>query len=143
MYDANLNSLGAFQTFSLDADGNCYSTPGSSTSHNYIQSGQAFFVASDVVKAVPYTNSGERLKVFPNPVVDGKINLQFINHPMGKYLVRLIDNLGQPIMEKQIEHNENRITETIQLDNTTAKGSYHLEVTSPGKSNISIKIIIQ
>jgi hypothetical protein len=47
LYDANLNSLGAFQTFSLDADGNCYSTPGSSTSHNYIQSGQAFFVASD------------------------------------------------------------------------------------------------
>jgi len=76
--------------------------------------------------------------VYPNPITNGIINLQFINQPAGKYGIRLMNQLGQIIVSKQIERMEGSNTETIQWDYKLAHGIYQIEVTKP---NGEVKII--
>jgi hypothetical protein len=78
------------------------------------------------------------IKIYPNPITDGMIHLQFINQPAGKYGIRLMNNLGQIIVSKQIERASGSNTETIKWNYNLAHGIYQLEITQP---NGEIKII--
>ena len=79
--------------------------------------------------------------VYPNPVQDGVIGLQFTNMPAGKYVIRLIDNIGQVIQSDEIEHAIGSSSGQIKFNNTMAKGVYHLEVTGPGNYENDIKVL--
>ena len=81
--------------------------------------------------------------VYPNPVRDGNINLQFINQPKGKYGLKVVSNLGHVMMVKQIEHNEGSSTETIQLNKTAAKGNYQLEIVTPYNNKITTRLLVR
>ena len=78
------------------------------------------------------------IKIYPNPITDGIINLQFINQPAGKYGIRLMNNLGQIIVSKQIERADGSNTESIKWNYNLAHGVYQLQVTQP---NGDVKII--
>ena len=103
----------------------------------------------DINKAIQYSNIVKvvmgkgisQIMVYPNPVSDGNINLQFINQPKGMYVIRLINKSGQVIMIKQIEHAEGSSAETLQMDKTLAHGTYLLETTKPDKSQVNIKVL--
>jgi hypothetical protein len=69
--------------------------------------------------------------VYPNPVTDGILRLQFNSQPAGEYSVRLINKLGQVIVSKQINHAEGSSIEVIKGDYPLAHGMYRLEVTKP------------
>ncbi|MDB5222829.1 MAG: type sorting protein [Chitinophagaceae bacterium] len=89
----------------------------------------------------PAVVSGNSLiSIYPNPVTDGIITLQFSNMPQGNYNVRVVNNLGQTILTRQINHAAGSNTETIQLDKGV-KGVYHIEVIKPDASKFSTKII--
>jgi hypothetical protein len=79
--------------------------------------------------------------IYPNPVQDGVIGLQFTNMPAGKYVIRLIDNIGQVIQSDEIDHVTGSSSEQIKFNNTMAKGVYHLEVTGPGNYVNDIKVL--
>jgi hypothetical protein len=79
--------------------------------------------------------------VTPNPVVMGKINLLFNNQPAGTYKIRILNNLGQPVIAKQIVHSDGNSIETIQMDTYVAHGIYQIEVTTPDKDIKMIEII--
>jgi len=81
-----------------------------------------------------------QISVYPNPVVNGIINLQLNNQPQGNYGMRLLNKSGQTIMQKQIQHTGGSSTETISLDKYLPRGMYQLEVTKPDgtKSNINV-----
>jgi Secretion system C-terminal sorting domain len=81
------------------------------------------------------------ITVFPNPIVNGTINLQLTNQPEGVYHVRVINQLGQAVLYKQVIHNEGSSSEAIQLDSNLAHGVYQVEVSSPANDVKVIKVL--
>ena len=95
---------------------------------------------STVVKV--YMGKGkQRISVYPNPVVNGTINLQLANQPSGVYGIRLMNKLGQVMISKQINHAEGSSTETIQISRYAPHGIYQLEVTRPDATNVNITVL--
>jgi hypothetical protein len=83
----------------------------------------------------------QNFSIYPNPVENGTINLQFTNQPAGKYGLRLLNNIGQVMISKQITHADGSSIESIQLDKYTAHGIYQLEVMKPDGDIININVI--
>ena len=71
------------------------------------------------------------ITIYPNPITDGMIHLQLVNEPEGKYKIRLLNKLGQLIVQKQITHAGGNATELIKWDYNLAHGMYQLEITRP------------
>lgn len=80
-------------------------------------------------------------EVYPNPVTDGTIQVQFINQVKGVYQVRLLNTSGQVILTEKIAHEAGSSTQTINPGSQLRKGYYILEVTAPDKSRQSINIL--
>jgi len=83
----------------------------------------------------------QSITIYPNPVTNGRINLQLGNQPAGVYGIRVMNKLGQVLVSKQINHEEGSSTETIQLDKSSAHGIYQLEVTKPDGNTVDINVI--
>jgi hypothetical protein len=79
--------------------------------------------------------------IYPNPVSNGTINLQFTGERGGIYGIRLLNKMGQVIMTKQINHTQGSSTETIQSDKYSAHGIYQLEVTKPDGHKVNMNVI--
>ena len=69
------------------------------------------------------------------------IHLQFLNEPAGKYKIRLLNKLGQVMLQKQIIRVDGNGTELIQWDYNLAHGMYQLEVAGPGNPATTINVI--
>ncbi len=80
--------------------------------------------------------------IAPNPVDGSIINLQFKNKEKGKYNIRLVNNQGQALFVKLINHNGGNSLQSLQLPASIANGSYIVEIESPGKTTVSMRIII-
>ncbi|HEY8657623.1 MAG TPA: hypothetical protein VIL78_01200, partial [Hanamia sp.] len=85
--------------------------------------------------------SGSEITVYPNPIIDGIINIQLNNQPAGVYKMRVLNQLGQLILSKQIIHSEGSSNEVIQLNKYAPYGIYQLEVIKPGDTPKNIKVI--
>lgn len=81
------------------------------------------------------------ITIYPNPIVNGIIHLQFINQPAGKYGIRLMNQLGQVIVAKQVERMNGSNTETLTWDYNLSHGIYQLEITQPDGKLKVIKVI--
>lgn len=90
-------------------------------------------------KSPVYTNNPD-LYIYPNPITNGIVHIQFNNMPQGNYQVRILNSMGQTILNNQINHAPDKNTETIQLKNKT-KGVYHVEIIKPDNSKFIKKII--
>jgi hypothetical protein len=82
----------------------------------------------------------QMIVVYPNPVQNGIIKLQMNNMPKGVYNVKLVNNLGQTLLSKHINHAGGTSVETINVNKV--KGVYMLEVIKPDGSRETNKIII-
>lgn len=91
-------------------------------------------------KPAAVINTNPAIVIYPNPVQNGNIQLQMNNMSKGIYMVRLVNNLGQTMMSKLINHAEGTSTEVIKV--SKVNGSYTLEITKPDNSKSSNKIII-
>jgi SprB repeat len=96
---------------------------------------------TQIVKVQIDELSNEGITIFPNPLVNRVINLQLNNQPEGVYHLRVINQLGKPVLKRQIVHNEGTSTEVIRLDEKLAHGIYQVEVTGPDNKPNIIKII--
>ncbi|MEP7252134.1 MAG: T9SS type A sorting domain-containing protein, partial [Ginsengibacter sp.] len=95
---------------------------------------------SKVVK-VFIEKESSKISVYPNPIVNGIINLQLSNQPAGTYGVRLLNGVGQVIVSKQVDHADGSSVEKIKLNKNSAHGIYQIEVTKPGGSTMTINVI--
>jgi len=86
-------------------------------------------------------NGKSMITIYPNPITNGIINLQFINQPAGKYGIRLMNQLGQIIVSKQVVRMNGSNTETIQWNYNLSHGVYQLEVLYPNGEVKVIKVI--
>lgn len=92
------------------------------------------------VVTISNENIKSSISVYPNPLVDGKINLQFVSQPSGNYGIRLFNSAGQELLVKTINHSADNMSETIQLGGNLPHGIYQLEITGPGGEKQLIKV---
>jgi len=97
---------------------------------------------SKVIKITTGLSNG-LISVYPNPVVNGIINLQLSNQPKGIYTVRVFNNFGQMMHVTQIKHDGGNSTQTVQLKENISKGNYQLEVITPDNNKINTKILVR
>ena len=81
------------------------------------------------------------ISVYPNPAVNATVHVQLSNQPAGIYYVRLTNPVGQVILSKQIDHKEGSSAGIITWNSHSARGTYHLEITKPGGTSETIKIL--
>lgn len=95
---------------------------------------------SKIVKVFVEQHRSE-ISVYPNPIVNGIINLQLSNQLAGTYGVRLLNGIGQVIVAKQVEHAAGSSIEKIKIGKNAAHGIYQLEITKPGGDKITMNVI--
>jgi len=81
------------------------------------------------------------ISIYPNPITDGMIHLQFLNEPAGKYNIRLLNKLGQVILQKEVTRADGNGTELIKWDYNLAHGMYQLEIARPDGSVKNINVM--
>ncbi|MDQ6890900.1 MAG: hypothetical protein M3Z56_11560, partial [Bacteroidota bacterium] len=94
---------------------------------------------SDVVRA--FIQKGKReIAIYPNPVKNGVINIQFLNQPEGIYQLRLLNHIGQVIISKTLNHAAGNSLEKIYFNKNLMRGLFSLEIVKPGGDKIVEKI---
>lgn len=83
------------------------------------------------------------ITVYPNPITEKLMTIQFTNMPKGSYDIRLLNTLGQPVYNHVFIHTGGSVTQTIKLENTLPAGNYYMEFIKPGSDIKRIKILIQ
>ncbi len=79
------------------------------------------------------------ISVYPNPIINNVVRLQFNNQPAGIYKTKLINSAGQILLTKSINHSENN-EETINCE-SLPMGIYQLQINKPDGKDIIIKIL--
>ena len=94
---------------------------------------------SSVVKVLIQSDPA-KITVYPNPIINGVVNVHLINQPTGKYKIRLLNPVGQVIVNKIVTHGQGNSIYPIDWDYKLARGMYKIEVTKPdgGVNLISI-----
>ncbi len=83
------------------------------------------------------------VSVFPNPVVNGLLNIQMMDQPKGIYIARLINNSGQVVHLVEILHTGGNIIQAVNVNKNIVGGTYSLLIITPDRSNITKKVIMQ
>lgn len=79
--------------------------------------------------------------VYPNPVKGGMVNLQLTDIEKGIYIVRVVNNIGQEIANKQINHNGGSANQTISIGNVPT-GKYYMLINN-GKHVVKKQLIVE
>ena len=97
---------------------------------------------STIVKvAIDKTAGG--ITIYPNPVKNNTIILQFNNQKAGAYQIQLINNTGQVMYKNTIQNNGGSSTGSINLPARLAAGIYQLEIISPDKNRVIQKLFAE
>jgi hypothetical protein len=86
--------------------------------------------------------TGSSITVFPNPVVDKTINLQFTGQPQSNYHLQLISQSGQVVYEGSIESGAGNFTKIIYLHRYIQAGVYQLIIINSKKEKVINKVMI-
>ena len=81
------------------------------------------------------------INVYPNPVTNKVINIQFNNQSANTYNVQLINNNGKIVARKQINHAGGTSLNTFDISSLNVKGSYFLKIASPEGETIKTILI--
>ncbi|MDQ6812925.1 MAG: T9SS type A sorting domain-containing protein [Bacteroidota bacterium] len=82
------------------------------------------------------------VRILPNPVRGGILNLQLLNISSGKYAVSLYGNGGQKVFARSLDVSSGSLTETINLPQTLTPGIYFLQFTN-GDMRINREVVVQ
>ncbi len=82
-------------------------------------------------------NNSNKIKVYPNPIMNDQFNVQFNNLKAGNYMIELSDAVGNGVIQKKV-----RVTQSLQIElinitsNYNAQGFYFLRVSD--ENNITV-----
>jgi hypothetical protein len=93
----------------------------------------------DVMKIV-VTGNESSIKVYPNPIRNGVIQLQFSHQSSGTYILNLFDLRGYKLFSKKVLIERGNSLQTITLRKEIANGIYNLEIIKPDGSKSILKI---
>jgi hypothetical protein len=87
-------------------------------------------------------NSGiPDITVYPNPVSGQTVHLQTMNIPDGVYTVSLVNEAGQTMWIREMDHTEGNTVETIDIGSGMQAGTYFMTVTGHNGYRFILKIL--
>ena len=92
------------------------------------------------IKRIIIAGAASAIKVYPNPIQQGVIQLQFSNQSSGIYILNLFDLAGQKKFSKKILVEHGNSSQIITLKKEIANGLYNLEIIKPNGSKSVLKI---
>ncbi len=72
-----------------------------------------------------------QITVYPNPVRNNNLSLQFNNMPKGVYNLQISNATGNMIQTAQINHNGANAGQSLYLNKAVVNGYYHLQILLP------------
>jgi hypothetical protein len=88
-------------------------------------------------------NTVSGIRIYPNPVTNNIIGIEFKNMVAGSYKARLLSSVGQTMHSQQIIHTAAADKEYIQPATTLAPGIYQLEMVAPNNSINTVNVIVK
>lgn len=95
---------------------------------------------SSIVKVNNNSSINPVISVYPNPIENNNINVQFENCETGKYRARLMNAAGQLVYETMVTNNNSKLI--ISPSASLAAGSYLLEL-SNASATVTKKVIVK
>jgi hypothetical protein len=83
------------------------------------------------------------ITIYPNPVTDGIVNINFIEMPAGMYQVKIFGAAGQLVFTKQLIHAGGNAAEAIQFNRKFAQGVYQLEIQNTHTNRKVFNLVIE
>ena len=83
------------------------------------------------------------LNVYPNPVVNNKVEFRLLQGNISTYRIQLSNNTGLIVYTKTIKVTSQNYMETLSLPGSISKGNYLLSVFGEDGSIVTKKLIIQ
>lgn len=76
-----------------------------------------------------------RIRVFPNPVMDDEVSIQFNDLQPGNYTIQLASALGKKLIEQRVIITGHVQTELLHIPHFTSQGFYYMRILDE-KSNV-------
>ncbi|MFT3751135.1 MAG: hypothetical protein QM768_22680 [Agriterribacter sp.] len=83
------------------------------------------------------------LKVYPNPVEDNVIRLQFSGMQSGRYSMSLFNGAAQKLFEWEVYHDGSISTQSLQLNSKLPPGVYRLKLYGPSGFRKIVSLVIK
>jgi autotransporter-associated beta strand protein len=100
-------------------------------------------IYSNIV-SVGWQGTKKDFVVYPNPVMDGVIRLHFLNQLSGKYLIKLVGQSGQLLMQREVEYDGLSRTMLIAVPATVSHPTVDLlQIMAPDNQVKTLKIKLQ
>jgi hypothetical protein len=87
-------------------------------------------------------SANSNIIVYPNPVANKQMNVQFNNQAVGNYGLKLINSNGSTVYQTNVTVNSNNLVRTMPLQNSTAAGTYQLIITDASGKTQSQSVIV-
>lgn len=92
----------------------------------------------------PVEKFSKLISVYPNPVTENNLTLQFNKVPSGDYTIELTDILGRSVLQKRVTINAEEQTQPLSLNRFNAKGTYLVKLFDKEKQSVySQKVLVQ
>jgi hypothetical protein len=115
------------------------------TSGNYFYRIKSIGVGGELLYSqvvnVTVGTASQSLTIYPNPVMDGIINLRFNNMPEGIYNVQVTTLSGQQVAKEVVNNSGENSSQNITLGKNINKGVYQLEIIGPDNSKTFLKVL--
>ncbi len=86
--------------------------------------------------------NSHKIKVFPNPVMDDVVSIQFNQLPTGAYTIQLADLLGNRVIQQHAEIKNTGQTETMHIPGTIAQGFYYIRILDEKNNVVSTQKLV-
>ena len=97
---------------------------------------------SPVVTVIAANLTGS-FRLFPNPVLNGTLNVELTNQSIGIYQVSLLNAAGQVLTAKQINHSGGSSITAFDVANLNVKGLCYVRITSNIGQSITKTVLIK
>ena len=83
------------------------------------------------------------IKLYPNPVTNGMVNVDLTNYPAGNYTIRIISGTGRVLLSETKYHGSNDGPVTIPFGKNFNTGIYMMEIIDPNGNKTKINFVNQ
>lgn len=97
---------------------------------------------SNMVKVDPLYTTAD-ISVYPNPVYDKTIYVNFRNQQKGNYMLQLTNKLGQLIYQDVLYVDQPNVVQTIRPGSMTASGTYQLTIIKEDGSKLMEQVVVK
>ncbi|MFP5041945.1 beta strand repeat-containing protein [Parasediminibacterium sp. JCM 36343] len=93
-------------------------------------------IAYSNVTSVTLATENSQFTLYPNPVINSKLNVKLENVNAGKYTVSIYNSLGQKVHEEAVSHNGGSAVLALSINSKLATGMYNITIGSANSKQV-------